>query len=75
MPSDPRTVVAEPDADVAYVAMSREALVGLLERPSGPLVVMGLEPCGPGYELILRRPNAFELQAALDLVGKLPIHC
>lgn len=66
-----RTVAVEPQVDVAYVAMSREALTGLLEAPMGPLVIMGLEPRGPGYELILRAPNAFELQGALDKVGAL----
>ncbi len=61
-----RTVAVEPDGDFAYVALSREAVVQLTTAPMGPLVIMGLEPRGPGYELILRAPNMLELTAALD---------
>lgn len=64
-----RQVRVEPDKDVAYVAMAPEAVTSLLSAPMGPLVVMGLEPRGPGYELLLRAPTAFELAAALDKVG------
>lgn len=61
-----RQVAVEPDKDIAYVALSREALVGLLAAPMGPLVIMGLEPRGPGFELILRAPNLMELAAAAE---------
>ncbi len=60
-----KQVRVEPDRDMAYVALSREALTGLLDAPMGPLVIMGLEPRGPGYELILRAPNTLELTVAL----------
>lgn len=63
-------VEPEPEADVAYVAMRKEAVAELLTAPMGPFVMLGLEPRGPGYELILRNPTAFELAAALDKVGK-----
>lgn len=61
-----RQVRVEPDRDIAYVALSREALTGLLAAPMGPLVIMGLEPRGPGYEMLLRAPNLLELHAAAD---------
>ena len=63
-----RQVAVEPDRDIAYVALSREALTSLLDAPMGPLVIMGLEPRGPGYELVLRAPNVLELAAALERV-------
>ncbi len=65
---NPPQVRVEPDRDMAYVALSREALTGLLDAPMGPLVIMGLEPKGPGYELVLRAPNVLELAAALERV-------
>lgn len=61
-----RTVAVEPDRDIAYVALNSEALTSLLAAPMGPLVIMGLEPRGPGYELILRAPNVLELAAAIE---------
>ncbi len=61
-----KQVRVEPDRDIAYVALSREALLSLLDAPMGPLVIMGLEPRGPGYELMLRAPNMLELAAAIE---------
>jgi hypothetical protein len=61
-----RRVAVEPDPDIAYVALSRQALTDLLAAPLGPLVIMGLEPRGPGYELIVRAPNLMELAAAIE---------
>lgn len=50
------------------VAVSPGVLVNLAERESEPLVVIGIQPhpsTEGAYELILRRPERSELQAAI----------
>lgn len=61
-------VVIDPEAaqHVAYVAVSKQALVELAEREPEPVVLVGVQPdANGGFELLLRQPSRAELQAAI----------
>lgn len=71
MAADPQARYCEPEEGIAYVALDPGMLVELATAGSPPLVVLGLKPRADyGYDLILRRPNIFELTAAIDNLPK-----